>query len=93
MHLYLKIEKKQNKISMKIIEQGQDKKKPVTRRRRNTIKTSCFNLAITLILFVLASDNLIGTFILYCKIQECRLTVETTKWRQASSIHFYLKCK
>jgi len=36
---------------------------------------------------------LIGTFILYCKIQECRLTVETTKWRQASSIHFYLKCK
>ena len=53
----------------------------------------CFNLAITLILFVLASDNLIGTFILYCKIQECRLTVETTKWRQASSIHLYLKCK
>jgi hypothetical protein len=46
----------------------------------------CFNLAIILILFVLASDNLIGTFILYCKIQECRLTVETTKWRQASSM-------
>ena len=37
--------------------------------------------------------TLIGTFILYCKIQECRLTVETTKWRKASSIHLYLKCK
>jgi hypothetical protein len=46
----------------------QDKKKAITGRRRNTIKTSCFNLAITLILFVLASDNLIGSFILYCKI-------------------------
>ena len=57
----------------------QDKIKAITGRRRNTIKTSCFNLAITLMLFVLASDNLIGTFILYCKIQECRLTVETTK--------------
>ena len=73
----------------------EDKKKAITGRRRNTIKTSCFNLAITLILFVLASDNLIGTFtcILYCKIQECRLTVTTTKWRQASSIHLYMKCK
>ena len=69
----------------------QDKKKTVTGRRQNTIL--CFNLAITLIVFVLASDNLIGIFILYCKIQECRLTVETTKWRQASSIHLYLKCK
>jgi hypothetical protein len=37
--------------------------------------------------------TLIGTFILYCKIQECRLTVETAKWRQASSIHLSLKCK
>ena len=32
------------------------------------IKTSCFNLAITLILFVQASDNLIATFILYCEL-------------------------
>jgi hypothetical protein len=50
------------------IEQVQDKKKPITGRRGNSIKNIlCFNLAITLILFVLASDNLIGTFILYCE--------------------------
>jgi hypothetical protein len=49
------------------IEQVQDKKKAITGRRRNTIKTSCFNLAITLILFVLASDNtyIVGKYIIH----------------------------
>jgi hypothetical protein len=75
------------------IEQVQDKKTSNRTAKKYYLNILCFNLVITLILFVLASDNLIGTFILYCKIQECRLTVETTKWRQASSIHLYLKCE
>jgi hypothetical protein len=45
----------------------------------------CFNLAITLILFVLASDNLIGTFVLYCKIQECRFDSKNNQ--MATSFH------
>ena len=76
---------KQNKCRIKKNSNGTAKK--------YYLSILCFNLAITLIVFVLASENVIGTFILYCKIQECHLTVETTKWRQTSSIHLYLKCK